>query len=387
MPIVSDGALENSILVGKDADNPLYSYTNRELSIGSVKGTFNCDVISNELPIDTFSFIVRYDTSTPTVYLTRDTKQAYVCDGYVPGTLESCGWIATVIGANVAGNVITTSGGFNWVIIAPPENQGGSPKFHAGDVVKLKLSVVPEDSNSKVWVSPDCHYSIVEMASATDYFSITNVVYTYETIATTRWSVGEASYPGEDELTITYLQDTDQYLYIRGDYVTSVTVSGIQYNGEMVYGSLYGHGTDADSPKLYILSSRDKTPEKEYLKNLPFGTPVEWYCGTWLIAKGYVKSIERTSATTWKITCVSGIGLLDERMHPGGIYTGQKFSTVFADIVGDSFKYVWEGRSIALKNMSVFGWLPYDTARNNLHRLLFAMGATLKRTYVTREDE
>ena len=206
-------ALPNEIFIGSESE-PLYHYNNESLILNSLKGTFNCDPISNEIPIDEFSFSVYFE--------------------------------------------------YHNVIVYAPIDPNGS--YHAGYV---------------------------------------------------------------------------------------------------------GAGGD-----VYALGDGSSEVLRNYLRDLPYGTPVWWYCDGQLVAKGYVKTVERTSAVTWAVTCMSGIGLLDEKIHAGGIYTGETFADVIADIIGDSFDY-----EIApgVGELAVFGWLPYGYARDNLHRLCFALGVTVKR--------
>jgi len=113
-----------------------------------------------------------------------------------------------------------------------------------------------------------------------------------------------------------------------------------------------------------------------YLTDLVYGTPVYWYIGGAFFSKGYVKTVERIAKYAWKITCVSGIGLLDSKTHIGGIYKNASFYSIAKSIIGDSFSFSCDA---AVKNVAMWGHLPYDTARNNLHRLLFAVGASIVR--------
>lgn len=128
--------------------------------------------------------------------------------------------------------------------------------------------------------------------------------------------------------------------------------------------------------KIYLVNSEltSRIPAKEYLTDVVYGTPVWWYVAGAKFAKGYVKSIARIAKSQWKIFCMSGVGLLNDKMHVGGLYTGALFKNIFASIVGGAFEY---GMTNEVGNTRVYGWLPYDKARNNLHRLLFAVGASL----------
>ena len=113
------------------------------------------------------------------------------------------------------------------------------------------------------------------------------------------------------------------------------------------------------------------------VRTLPYGTPVKWECDARTIAAFYLKSIHRVGKTLYRLVATSGVGLLDNDMHLGGLYNGETFAAVAADIIGGRFPVTVVD---ALAGQAVYGWLPYDTRRNNLHQLLFAFGAALRRT-------
>ena len=133
-----------------------------------------------------------------------------------------------------------------------------------------------------------------------------------------------------------------------------------------------------NSEDMLVLEHEGASPElKDFLNEVPYGTPVFWYVNGNYYSKGYIKSIDRQSKNSFKLTCVSGVGLLDTSMHPGNLYQNAAIQDVLASIIGGAFSYTV---SNAVKNTArVYGRLPYDTRRNNLHRLLFATGAALKR--------
>ena len=111
------------------------------------------------------------------------------------------------------------------------------------------------------------------------------------------------------------------------------------------------------------------------MSGIPYGTPVRWYCGGNLVCKQYLNRPERVGKFFWKLRCMSAIGLLDDQIHAGGLYSGATVASVLAEIMGDQTYTV----DADVASMAVYGWLPYDTARNNLHQLLFAMGVACKR--------
>lgn len=112
------------------------------------------------------------------------------------------------------------------------------------------------------------------------------------------------------------------------------------------------------------------------VRTLPYGTPVKWECDARTIAAFYLRNVERVGKYLFRLAMISGVGLLDREDHAGGVYTGQTFAAVAADIIGGRFPCTI---APALADQQVYGWLPYDTRRNNLHQLLFALGASLRR--------
>lgn len=134
-------------------------------------------------------------------------------------------------------------------------------------------------------------------------------------------------------------------------------------------------GNDDD---FLVLFRDDVSPQlKDFMKELPFGTPVWWYVDNTFYSKGYLKSVDRVSREGFKITCVSGVGLLDTDTHPGDLYQNASITDVLTSIIGGAFTYTVS--AAVQNNARIFGRLPYDTRRNNLHRLLFATGAALMR--------
>ena len=133
--------------------------------------------------------------------------------------------------------------------------------------------------------------------------------------------------------------------------------------------------TSTNDDLLVLKYAGASTELKDFLKELPFGTPVWWYVNDAFYAKGYLKSVDRVSKHNFKITCVSGVGLLDTSMHTGGIYQSESIYNVLSDIIGSAFTFVIMTR--VSNSVTITGHLPYDTARNNLHRVLFSCGAIL----------
>ena len=138
-------------------------------------------------------------------------------------------------------------------------------------------------------------------------------------------------------------------------------------NGDDLYAS-------NDDELTVLISENVSTNLKDFMKELPYGTPVWWFVDEEFYTKGYLKSVDRTGKYSFKLTCTSGVGLLDTTMHVGGLYQTALITDILDSIIGTAFTYEV---SAAVQASRIYGRLPYDTCRNNLHRLLFATGAAL----------
>lgn len=107
-----------------------------------------------------------------------------------------------------------------------------------------------------------------------------------------------------------------------------------------------------------------------------YGAPVYAYHGDGLLGKFYFKSGVRTGSVFYELSCVSGVGLLLDSDHYGGMYTGETAGTVIADIIGGIVPYTIAPDAAATP---LFGWLPIGSRRDNLRAVLFAIGAVLEK--------
>lgn len=107
-----------------------------------------------------------------------------------------------------------------------------------------------------------------------------------------------------------------------------------------------------------------------------YGAPVYAYHGSDLLGKFYFKNGVRTGSVFYELNCVSGVGLLLDSDHYGGMYTGETAGTVIADIIGGIVPYTVASDVAAT---ALFGWLPIGTRRDNLRAVLFAIGAVLEK--------
>lgn len=106
--------------------------------------------------------------------------------------------------------------------------------------------------------------------------------------------------------------------------------------------------------------------------DIPAGTPVRYYVNDNLVGKFYAQPATRENRLVYDITAISAIGLLSKQAHKGGLYNGETFAEVAADIIGGAFTF---SCSPDVGSIPIVGWIPYSKdARENLHQLLFAYG-------------
>ena len=116
--------------------------------------------------------------------------------------------------------------------------------------------------------------------------------------------------------------------------------------------------------------------DDESIQNFVRNTPMRYYYRDRQRFLAYVQSVDRVGPRAYQIYGTSAIGLLMERMHVGGLYTGQTAEAVVREIVGN----IPFAMKSALKGIKLYGWLPYAkpparSARDNL------VQALLKRTW------
>lgn len=110
------------------------------------------------------------------------------------------------------------------------------------------------------------------------------------------------------------------------------------------------------------------------ITNVKYGTTVRLYDGSLLVGKFFVRRIVRIGPTMYKLTAMSAIGFLENLKHYGGIYQNVTAGALIDEIIDGAFPYSVDP---AVATQPVLGWLPIDSRRNNLHKLLFALGITI----------
>lgn len=113
------------------------------------------------------------------------------------------------------------------------------------------------------------------------------------------------------------------------------------------------------------------------LESVSYGTPA-WIVDSAnnIYAKIYFKSAERLGKTAYKLKLMSAVGFLDKIKHMGGVYAQTTAGNLIAELIGNKFTYSVDP---VVSSAIVNGWLPIDSARNNLHRLMFALGISLRK--------
>ena len=102
-----------------------------------------------------------------------------------------------------------------------------------------------------------------------------------------------------------------------------------------------------------------------------YGNEVNFEHDDALVGKFYFEKLKRKSMLLYSLSSVSAMGLLDNMIHYGGIYSGVPAGTIIANIMGDIPYTI----SDSVAQVSLNGYLPVDTCRNNLQQVLFAIGA------------
>lgn len=134
----------------------------------------------------------------------------------------------------------------------------------------------------------------------------------------------------------------------------------------------------SDATKLY--QAADGLPlytqqRKTDLTTYTYGAPVKWTHGGETVLLQYLKSCRRIGKYKFALSCVSGIGLIAEERHYGGLYADIPFASLLADITRGAFKYTVDPE---IGSISVYGWLPVSTRRENLRQLLTSSGAIIR---------
>lgn len=104
------------------------------------------------------------------------------------------------------------------------------------------------------------------------------------------------------------------------------------------------------------------------------GDVIQYYIDDVLINRFYLTSVKREGRGLYRFSCVSAIGLIDKSYHAGGIYAGTDIGDVLAEIF-DGLDYEIDP---LVQTIKLYGWLPYDTKRNNLQQITIATALSIR---------
>lgn len=150
------------------------------------------------------------------------------------------------------------------------------------------------------------------------------------------------------------------------------------FDGVLLEGSFYNETSlledelSIDTMRIRVRSINTSYP----LHNFIYGSQVTFYKDDALYGKYYLVSVERQTKNEYILNVQSSIGLLDDTMHYGGIYSGEYASAIIQDIIGGKIAYTEHN---IFSKIKVYGWLPVATRRENLKQLLFAVGGCVKK--------
>ena len=124
--------------------------------------------------------------------------------------------------------------------------------------------------------------------------------------------------------------------------------------------------------------------------NISDGTPMWYYNNDQLVGKFYIMSVDRLAKNQFRLNGESAMGLLEHKYHGGGLFQGSgvTFASVLQHILasglhGTGAPVIQYEIDSDVAEISVSGWLPYATKRNNLYQLIFAYGVNIVRNPYT----
>ena len=157
----------------------------------------------------------------------------------------------------------------------------------------------------------------------------------------------------------------------------SMTGSNLQYDtlSVTVEGNIF-RAAFKDKNGKQVYTSDNKRFVLDTSSTWKYGRWLKYYYGDDLQGKFYIENVKRVGKERYQITAISAVGLLANSQHYGGVYQGKKFVDLCAEIIGGQIPFSVD---LTVANQLVYGWLPIATRRENLHQLLFAMNASVKK--------
>lgn len=158
---------------------------------------------------------------------------------------------------------------------------------------------------------------------------------------------------------------------LQADTMSLDIIAGSGGSGRLL--TVYGEPVkDKDGQQIYVAGATHREPVG--VPTAKYGDVVTLYSeNSGMLVKMYVESVDRVAKNVYRINATSAVGLLIRRKHFGGIYEGVLAEDLLLELFdGISFS-VGENAGKAL----IYGHLPIATARDNLHYLIQALGASI----------
>lgn len=156
-----------------------------------------------------------------------------------------------------------------------------------------------------------------------------------------------------------------------------IVYNGAEYTGtDIVSAELFSELSPISETLGYGTFNAVVKSETTAILNYTANTPLQYYYNGNLFATYYVNRIVRQGKNKYAIAAYDIIGVLSKQQHMGGIYTGQTSKEIITDVCG-GISIVFDEE---VENIRLYGWLPIGTRRDNLRRVLFALGAVAKST-------
>lgn len=132
------------------------------------------------------------------------------------------------------------------------------------------------------------------------------------------------------------------------------------------------HTSTESGGRGYVVGKND-------IRSISFGAPIIYKSHGRTIGTFYFRSVEQTGECTFKINAVTGVGLLSEIPHMGGVYNGETAGWILYDMVYRNLKGEVAYIDSDVQSVELYGYLPVASVRDNLQQILFAIGASLYR--------
>lgn len=163
-----------------------------------------------------------------------------------------------------------------------------------------------------------------------------------------------------------------------GSLATHETLTGseLQYD-ELTIGIIDDGTTDfltSDDKIFHVADGALKL--KSMVTTAKYGEKATYYHNDKIVGNYYFKQRVRNSNKQYTVTLISGVGILNDSKHYGGIYFGILAKSLLKEIIGDIIP--WSINPL-LENQPLYGWLPVATRRDNLKQVLFAMSAAIEK--------